>query len=71
MTEDEQKSPWVYQDKLRELFIVQYNIMPQGLEFLNCIQKLHESILDFENHVRNITRETRYEQMTDPLKELM
>ena len=65
------KSPWLYQEKLKELFTGQDNIMPQRLEFLNCIQKPHESILEFENRVRNIARETRYDQMADPLQELM
>ena len=43
MSVDEAKSPWVYQEKLKELFTGQDNIMPQRLEFLNCIQKPHES----------------------------
>ena len=45
--------------------------MPTRLGFLNCVQKPNESIMEYENRIRNIGRLTKYENMTDPLNELM
>ena len=71
MTNAELKQPWSYQEKLQEYFLGPDNVMPTRLAFLNCVQKPNESIMEYENRIRNIGRLTKYENMTDPLNELM
>jgi hypothetical protein len=71
MTAEERKQPWMYQEKLQAHFTGQDNVMPERLAFFNCIQTSSETITDYETRIRGIARKTKFEEMKDPLQELM
>jgi hypothetical protein len=71
MTDAERKQPWTYQEKLAEHFQGKDNVMPERLNFFNCVQKPSETISDYEMRIRSIASKTKFELMTDPLQELM
>jgi hypothetical protein len=71
MSGEERKKPKAYLDKLAQHYTGQDNVMPQRLAFFNCTQAATESVSEYEMRIRNIAKKTRFEEMANPLDELM
>jgi len=71
MSDDERKQPWKYQEKLEQELVGHDNVMPERLSFFHALQLPSETIAEYEQRIRTIASKTRYDQMANPLQELM
>lgn len=70
MRAEERKQLWIYTSWLEANFTGHYNVTPQRLAFFNCIQNSFESVTAFDWRIRSIASKCKFEEMTNPHKEI-